>query len=226
MSKVAVCLSGCGVFDGAEITESVLTLLALDQSGARATCCAPNIDQAAVIDHTTKQPTGEKRNVMVEAARIARGEIRDLATIKSTDFDALVFPGGFGAAKNLCNFADKGPDCSVHPEVERVVGEFLAAGKPIGVICIAPAMLARIVGKKGIAAKLTIGTDAGTAAAIGKMGATHQNCPVTEFVVDAEHRIVSTPAYMLGKGPAEVFEGIRKLIGEVLRLTFPTAEIK
>lgn len=219
MPRVAVCLSGCGVFDGSEIHEAVLTLLALDQAGADILCCAPNVDQAAVIDHLTKQPAaGTSRNVLLESARIARGNIADLAQVKASQIDALIFPGGFGAAKNLCNFADKGAECSVHPEVERIVIEMLEAGKPIGAICIAPAMLARIVGRRGMHPKMTIGNDRSTAGAMEKMGVRHLDCPCESFVVDEAHKIVTTPAYMLGKGPAMVFQGIQKLVEEILRL--------
>lgn len=219
MAKVAVCLSGCGFLDGSEIHEAVLTLLALDQAGAEVLCCAPNIAQTAVIDHTTRSPApGQTRNVLVESARIARGNIKDIAKLTAADIDALIFPGGAGAARNLCDFADRGPECSVHPEVERLAGECLDAGKPIGAICIAPAMLARIVGRKKLHPKLTIGTDPQTAAAVNRMGAAHCDCPATEFIVDANHKVVSTPAYMLAKGPAGVFEGIRKLVAEILRL--------
>ena len=217
MARVGVLLSGCGVFDGAEIHEAVLTLLALDQRGATTVCCAPNIE-APVIDHLTKEPTGERRNVLHEAARIARGQIRDLATVRAADLDALILPGGFGAAKNLSNFAEKGAACTVHPEVERVVGEFVTQHKPIGAICIAPATLARILGQRGVKAKVTIGNDKGTAQAIIACGCRHEEQPVTEIAVDTEHRIVSTPAYMLGPGPAAVYEGIRKLVDEVLAM--------
>lgn len=217
MAQVAVCLSGCGVFDGSEIHEAVLTLLALDQAGARAACCAPNVE-LDVVDHLKRQPAGERRNVLVESARIARGNVVDVATLRAAQMDALIFPGGFGAAKNLCSFAQDGPDCRVHPEVDRLVGEMLAARKPIGAICIAPAMLARIIGRRAPGAKLTIGNDRDTAAAIAKMGAQHVDCACESFVVDEASRIVSTPAYMLGSGPAQVFEGIRKLVAEVLRL--------
>lgn len=217
--KVAVCLSGCGFLDGAEIHESVLTLLALDQAGAQAICCAPNIPQVTVIDHVTKKPAaGEKRNVLTESARIARCNIKDIATVKVAEIDALIFPGGLGAAKNLCDFADKGAECSVNPAVEKLAVDCMAGGKPIGAICIAPAMLARIVGKKGVSAKITIGNDSGTAAAINKMGAQHCDCPVTGFILDEQHKIVTTPAYMLGEGPADVFEGIRKLVDAVLKM--------
>lgn len=219
MPRVAVCLSGCGVYDGSEIHEAVLTLLALDQAGAEIQCCAPNADQAMVIDHLTKSPgSGTARNMLVESARIARGNIVDLAQMKASQIDALIFPGGFGAAKNLCNFADRGADCDVHPQVRRLAGEMLDAGKPIGAICIAPAMLARIVGERGMHPKMTIGNDKQTAAAMEKMGVRHLDCPCESFVVDEAHRIVTTPAYMLGKGPAMVFQGIQKLVEEVLRL--------
>ncbi len=217
--KVAVVLSGCGFLDGAEIHESVCTLLALDQAGAQALCCAPNVAQMDVVDHVRKESApGESRNVLAESARIARGEIQDIATVKAADIDAVIFPGGFGAAKNLCTFATDGPECTVNSEVERLVGEMLDARKPIGAICIAPAMLARVVGQRDLHPKLTIGSDAETAAAIETMGAVHCDCPAREHVVDEKHRIVSTPAYMLGRGPAEVFEGIKKLVDDVLRL--------
>lgn len=218
MPNVGVLLSGCGFMDGAEIHESVLTLLALDQRGATPVCCAPDIKQAAVVDHLTKTPSSETRNVLHESARIARGDIRDVATVQAAQLDALIIPGGFGAAKNLSTFAEQGPACTVHREVERLVGECLAAHKPVGAICIAPATLARIAGQRKTNARVTIGSDAGTAKAITAMGCTHENQPVTEICVDAEHKIVTTPAYMLGPGPAAVYEGIRKLVDKVLAL--------
>lgn len=218
MKKVAVCLSGCGSQDGAEIHEAVCTLLALDQAGAQIICCAPDVPQADVMDHLKKAPGGPPRNVLVESARIARGDIRNVKDVKAGEIDALIFPGGFGAAKNLSTFAVDGVNCKVNPDVERLIGEMLAAGKPIGAECIAPAMLARVVGKKDVHPKMTIGNDPGVAGAINKMGGQHVNCAVTEAVVDETHKIVTTPAYMLAKGPAEVFEGVRKLVQAVLRL--------
>ena len=217
--KVAVCLSGCGFLDGAEIHEAVFTLLALDQAGAQVLCCAPDIPQADVMDHLGKHPArGQSREVLIESARIARGDIRSLAGVKASDIDALIFPGGFGAAKNLCTFAADGPECKVNPEVERLVAEMLEAGKPIGAICIAPALIARILGRKDLHPELTIGNDAGTAGALGQMGARHQDCPVTDVVVDQKLKVVTTPAYMLGPGPKDVFAGIEKCVREVLRL--------
>jgi enhancing lycopene biosynthesis protein 2 len=216
MKKIGVVLSGCGVRDGSEIHEAVFALLAIDQEGCEAVCMAPNAD-FAVTDHLAMQDTGERRNMLVESARIARGNIRDIKEVKAVDLDAVVFPGGFGAAKNLCDFAVKGAAASVHPEVARLLKEMSAVGKPIGAICIAPAMLAAALGKE-LAPTVTIGNDAGTAAEIEKTGAIHQVCPVTEFVADKKNRIVSTPAYMLATHISEVYEGIKKCVREVIKL--------
>lgn len=218
MKKVGVVLSGCGVYDGAEIHESVITLLALDRAGAQIICLAPNIDQMHVINHLTgEEVKREKRNVLVESARIARGDIQDIAQATANDFDALIFPGGFGAAKNLCNFAVKGTDCEVNPQVARLVGETHQAGKPIGFICIAPAMAAKIFQEAGIAGvRLTIGTDKGTADAINSMGAVHVDCDVRNAVVDEDNKVVTTAAYMLAGNISEAAEGIEKLVDMII----------
>lgn len=216
--KVAVCLSGCGFLDGSEIHEATFTLLALDQAGAQIVCCAPTGVKLDVVDHATQKPSGEQRDVLTESARIARGNIVPLPEVKASAIDALIFPGGYGAAKNLCTFATDGAECRVNPQVETLVSDMLELKKPIGAICIAPALLARIAGRKHISAKLTIGTDADTAAAINRMGATHCDCLTTEMIADVQHKIVSTPAYMLGPGPAAVFAGIKKCVDKVLAL--------
>lgn len=216
MKKIGVVLSGCGVRDGSEIHEAVFALLAIDQAGCEAVCMAPNVE-FAVTDHLAMQETAEKRNILVESARIARGNIRDIKEVHAADIDAVVFPGGFGAAKNLCDFAVKGAGASVQPEVSRLLKEMVAAGKPIGGICIAPAMLSAALGKD-ISPVLTIGTDAGTAAEINKTGAVHQECSVTECVVDTKHKIVTTPAYMLANRISETYEGIDKCVKEVIKL--------
>jgi len=216
MKKIGVVLSGCGVRDGSEIHEAVFALLAIDQAECEAICMAPNAD-FAVTDHLTMQETGEKRNILVESARIARGKIRDIKDVKAADLDAVVFPGGFGAAKNLCDFAVKGATASVHPEVARLLKEMVAAKKPIGAICIAPALIAAALGRD-IAPALTIGNDAGTAAEINKTGAIHQECPVTGFVIDTKNKIFSTPAYMLATRITEVQQGIEKCVKEVIKL--------
>lgn len=219
MAKVGVILSGCGVFDGSEIHETVITLLAIDRSGAEAVCMAPNMEQMHVVNHLTGDvASGEKRNVLVEAARIARGKIRDLKDVKAADIDALILPGGFGAAKNLCDFAVKGAECEVHPEVTRLIRETLTARKPLGAICIAPAPLARVLGSLKIAHKLTIGNDEGTARALTAMGAEHVNCPVTDIVIDKENKLVSTPAYMLAGRISEAAEGIEKAVKALVKM--------
>ena len=214
--KVAVILSGCGVYDGAEIHESVITLLRLDQRGAQVQCFAPNIAQLHVINHLTGEEMPESRNVLVESARIARGDVKDIREANAEDFDALIVPGGFGAAKNLSNFASAGAGCSLNPQVLALAEAFAEAGKPLGLICISPALAAKIYGP-GVTC--TIGNDADTAAALDKMGAHHQACAVEDIVEDTARKLVSTPAYMLGKNISEVASGINKLVDRVLELT-------
>ena len=219
MKKIGVVLSGCGVYDGAEIHESVITLLAIDRAGVQAVCMAPNVDQMHVVNHVTgEEAAGEKRNVLVESARIARGEIKDISTVKAEDIDALVFPGGFGAAKNLSSFAVKGENCDVHPEVLRLVKEFAAKQKPQAVLCIAPAMMAKIYEDAPKKPVLTIGNDKETSGKIEIMGSRHQDCAANDFVFDAENKIVSTPAYMLGQSISEVAEGIEKTINKLVQM--------
>lgn len=218
MPTVAVLLSGCGFKDGAEITEAVLTLMSLAERGADYKCCAPNAE-FDVVDHLTGEPTGEKRNALNEAARIARGQIADVAKLDASEFDALIMPGGYGAAKTLSTFAMQGAECDVNPDVEKFVAGFLKANKPIGAICIAPATLARIAGMHKVHATVTIGNDAGTASAIAQTGCTHKECEVTEFTIDVDNKIVSTPAYMYGDAnPYEVYQGIHKLTDTVITL--------
>lgn len=215
--KVAVVLAGCGFLDGAEIHEAVLTLLALDRAGAEIVCAAPDVGQAHVVDHAKGEPAaGEQRNVLVEAARIARGNIVPLAKLDAKSVDAAIFPGGYGAAKNLCTWAFKQDACEVDPEVARFVREVHAAKKPLGFICIAPVIAAKVLGQER--PQLTIGTDADTAASIERMGGTHVACQVRDCVVDRERRIVTTPAYMLAGRISEAADGIEKLVTAVLEL--------
>ena len=216
MAHVAVVLSGCGVYDGAEINEAVLTLLSLEQQGATYQCFAPDRDQMHVINHLTGEPAdGETRNVLVEAARIARGNIKPLTEARAEDYDALLVPGGFGAAKNLCDFAVSGAGMTVQDDFLALAQSFHQAGKPIGLICIAPVMAAAICGE---GTQCTIGNDAETAAAIAAMGGEHLECPVTEARVDAEKKMVTTPAYMLAGKVSEAYVGISDCVKEVLAL--------
>ncbi len=217
MARIGLMLSGCGVYDGAEIHEAVLTMLALDEHGADIACIAPDIDQMHVINHQTGDVSGETRNVLVESARIARGPVTDVAQVTAQDLDALVFPGGFGAAKNLCTFATEGAKCTTHPEVARLVGEMYGAKKPLGFACIAPTLAAAIFRDAGVTGvNLTIGTDEDTAAAIQEMGAVHLNCPVREARFDEANRVVTTPAYMLAGRITEVRDSVKSMVDGVL----------
>jgi enhancing lycopene biosynthesis protein 2 len=214
--KIGVVLSGCGVYDGAEIHEAVCTLLALDRAQAQYICLAPN-KTFDVVDHRTQKPTGEKRNVLTEAARIARGQIRDVAEVKASDFDGLILPGGFGAAKNLCNFAIAGAECEVDPGVRQLLRDAHQAKKPIAALCIAPVVLARVFGPD-FHPELTIGNDSGTAAQVEAMGARHVNAPVTGVVVDRKNKLVTTPCYMLASRLSEVWTGAERAVAELLKL--------
>lgn len=216
MKKVAVILSGCGYLDGTEITEAISTLIAIGQQGANYKVFAPN-KEVAETNHLTQKPTGQKRNVLQEAARIARGDIHPLEELKAGEFDALAFPGGYGAALHLCDFAEKGSGGQIDPQIARAVKEFSDSGKPIAAICIAPAIMALAFGKKGV--NLTIGEDAGTASELEKTGAKHQNCAVEKYIVDHSNKIITTPAYMYGTAkPHQIFEGVSGAISELIKM--------
>ena len=216
--KVGVLLSGSGVQDGSEIHESVLTALSLEKTRAEIVFMAPNIDQMHVMNHYTGQEMDEFRNVLVESARIARGNIKDLAEIRGEDLDALIIPGGLGVAKNLSDYAMSGSECSINPDVYRLVVEMLISKKPIGAICIAPAMMSKILFEQSLSANLTVGSDATTSKDIEAMGSQHQNCSTREVVIDVKNKIVSTPAYMDAKSISEVAEGIEKLVNEIVSM--------
>ena len=213
MKKVAIVLSGSGVFDGAEVNETVLTLLHLAKQGASYECFAPDIEQMHTINHLKGVESGDKRNVLEEAARITRGDVKPLTDLDAAEFDALILPGGFGVAKNFCDFAVKGADMTVNEQVLKVGKAFVEAKKPAGYMCIAPVLLPHIYGE-GV--KVTIGTDGEVAGAIKKMGGEHVNCGVRDIVVDDKHKLVTTPAYMLAENLPDAEEGIRKLVEKVL----------
>ncbi|WP_067868799.1 isoprenoid biosynthesis glyoxalase ElbB [Neptuniibacter marinus] len=216
MKKIAVILSGCGVYDGSEIYESVLTLLEVAKNGAEYQCMAPNIDQLHTINHMTGEVTeGDTRNVLIEAARLARGDIIDLAMAKAADYDALIIPGGFGAAKNLSDFAINGSNCQVNSDVAAFTQAMHKAGKPVGLICITPAISPLLFGNT---VKFTLGNDIDTINAAETMGGTHINCAVDDIVVDEALNVVTTPAYMLAGSITEAATGIEKLVKKVLLL--------
>ena len=214
MKKFAVVLSGCGVFDGAEIHEAVLTLLAIDRQGGSFQCFAPDMPQAHVINHLTGQEMPETRNVLVESARIARGAIKNLRDYKAAEYDGLIFPGGFGAAKNLSSVAFDGAACKVNVEVERAIRETRAAAKPIGALCISPTLLAKVLG----AVDVTIGQDPGFAAVIAKMGGHHQNKGHGEVCIDATAKVVTTPCYMLESTIGQIASGAENVVAAMMQL--------
>lgn len=213
--KIAIVLAGCGVMDGSEIHEAVLTLLAIDKQGARYQCFAPDIPQAHVINHVTNEEMpDETRNVLIESARICRGKIMPLSEYMPQDYDALIFPGGFGAAKNLFTFALDGANFKIDADVERAVLETHEHKKPIGAQCISPVLLAKLV--EGIT--VTIGNDEEVADAIeGPLGAHHKTTTHGELTIDEEHNIVTTPCYMLNASISQIAEGADNLVKEILK---------
>ena len=222
--RIGVLLSGCGVKDGTEIHEAVLTLLALDRAGAVAICMAPDKDKADVIDHVTDKTVAQKRNVLTESARIARGNISNLKDVDPELLDGLVIPGGFGAAKNLCNFATEGEKCVVDPEVTTLLRALHGQHKPIAALCIAPTVLAAVFGQD-LHPTLTIGADPETAAKIEKMGAKHEPVEPTQIVIDTENGFVTTPCYMSAQSIDEIATGTEKAVNAMLSLCRIHAEV-
>ncbi|XP_072542454.1 glutamine amidotransferase-like class 1 domain-containing protein 3, mitochondrial isoform X1 [Salminus brasiliensis] len=224
-AKVAVVLSGCGVYDGTEIHEASAILVHLSRGGAEVQMFAPDVAQMHVIDHGKGQPAEkESRNVLAESARIARGNVTDLAKLKASNHDAVIFPGGFGAAKNLSTFAVDGVDCKVNSEVQRILKDFHKAGKPIGLCCISPVLAAKVL--PGV--EVTVGHEeeqggkwpyAGTAQAITALGAKHKVKEVTEAHIDPKNKVVTSPAFMCETKLHLIFDGIGAMVRDVLKLT-------
>ena len=212
----AVVLSGCGRADGSEIHEAVFALLCAENMGCTYQCFAPNINQAAVINHLNNKPMPETRNVLVESARIARGNIRDLSEFKAEDFDGIIFPGGLGAVTNWCDFAAKGTDCDINRGIYNVIRECYDKKLVIGAMCIAPAMVAMVLADKKI--HFTLGAGGATAEKIEELGPVHEEVGVTEVCVDRENRICTTPAYMLATNMTDVCQGAQNLIGAMCQL--------
>ncbi len=216
MKKIAVVLSGCGFKDGTEITESISSLIAITEFGAQYQCFAPQVEFETTA-HSDSPGKLSPRNTYEESARICRGNIKNLSELNESDFDALVIPGGFGAALHLSSWAKEGSQAQVEPHLEKLIKEFHQASKPIGAMCIAPTLLAKVLGSE--TATITIGDDKETAQEIEKTGAHHENCEVTDYITDRENKLLTTPAYMYGNAlPFEVFTGIRKMIKEVIEM--------
>jgi len=217
--KIAGVLAGCGYLDGAEIQEAVLTLLALEKRSAAVEWFAPVQAQAHVVNHVSGQPAAsESRNVLVESARIVRGAIHPLSDLDMADFDGLVLPGGFGAAKNLCNFAFAGAQMAVLPELAAQILKAREARRPMGFLCIAPVIAARVLGGAGKRPRVTIGRDAATTAIIHGWGGVHQDCAADEICLDADNLIVSTPAWNAARSIVQVAAGIDKLGERLVRM--------
>jgi enhancing lycopene biosynthesis protein 2 len=222
MAKVGVLLSGCGVLDGSEVYEAVLTILALERAGADVAALAPDIPQAEILNHyrgtelRTGEAGGPTRSVLAESARIVRGKITSLSEVSAHDLDALIIPGGYGVVKNLCSYADDGESAHVNDGVKRLINEFVTLGKPIGALCIAPILVALAIGNR--APSLTVGNDAKTAVDLQRFGASHVATSVDEIHVDEKLKIVSTPAFMLANHAIEAEPGINKLVSKVLEL--------
>ena len=214
MKKFAIVLSGCGVFDGAEIHEATLSMLSISRQGGAYQAFAPNIQQHHVINHLTGEKMDESRNVLVESARIARGKIMELKEFKAEEFDGLLFPGGFGAAKNLSSWAFDGADASILPELEKAIKGMVEQNKPIGALCISPVILAKVLG----AVRLTIGDDKGTVQAIESAGATHVQTTHGEVVVDSKFKVVTTPCYMLDANIAQIADGASNVVKAMMEL--------
>ncbi|MCA2484952.1 isoprenoid biosynthesis glyoxalase ElbB [Vibrio sp. Vb2853] len=215
MKKVAVILSGSGVYDGSEIHEAVLAFYAIEKAGATWHCFAPNIDQLHVINHLTGDEMDETRNVLIESARIARGNIDDVAKLNVDEYDALLLPGGFGAAKNLTDFAVSGAECSINTHVAQACRAFANAKKPAGYLCISPVIIPMIY-EQGV--KGTVGNDEAVSIAFNQMGGEHTTCPVEDIVFDEKHLVLSTPAYMLAENISQAASGIEKLVSKLIKI--------
>ncbi len=212
--KTAVVLAGCGVYDGSEIHEAVMTLYAIDKHGGTYQIFAPNVAQHHVIDHITGKEMKESRNVLTEAARIARGNIKALSEYRAEEFDALIFPGGFGVAKNLCTYAFDGPDCHVDRVVEQVIRETHRAGKPIGALCISPVLITRVLGEVTV----TIGSDEQTITDIGRLGGIHEKRQHGEVSIDRSNRVVTAPCYMLDATMSEIANDAEAVVKALMEL--------
>lgn len=210
--KIAVVLAGSGVYDGSEIHEATLTLYSIIKNGAVYEIFAPDTLQHHVINHITGEEMNETRNVLVESARIARGNIKPLKEYKAEEYDAIIFPGGFGAAKNLSSFAFDGVDCKINDDVAKAIKHTAELNKPIGALCISPVVIAKVLGD----VELTIGQDNTTAEAVEKMGATHKKTNHGEVTIDTRHKVVTTPCYMLDANIVQIAQGADNVVKAML----------
>jgi enhancing lycopene biosynthesis protein 2 len=224
--KIAVILSGCGVYDGSEIHESVFALLAIVENGGNYQCFAPDIEQHHVVDHTNGEEQKEKRNVLVESARIARGDIKVLNTYDAKDFDGLVIPGGFGAAKNLTKWAFNGPDGEINADVKNAILKTIEAKQPVVGLCMGPTVIAKALDGSGIRSHLTVGTTAAQSpyeiaaisAGIEKTGAVAEMKTIDEISVDVANRIITAPCYMMEADILQVRKNVKQAVDAMFSL--------
>ena len=214
MKKVAVILAGCGTRDGSEINETVTLLLALDQHNIEYQAFAPDENQYEVDNHVTGQCTMEKRNMMVEAARIVRGNILPITKFNANDYDALLFPGGTGTAKNIFTYAIDGIDFKVNKEVEKAIKDIHAQGKPIGAMCIAPLMVAKVLGNVNV----TMGSgNCRQAKELPMIGCKHTETTHGGVAIDKENKVYSTPCFMLDATLKDVYQGAWNLVEAMIK---------
>lgn len=224
--KIGILLSGCGVYDGAEIQETVLTMLAIKESGHDYVCISIDKPQHHVINHLNGEVMNESRNMLVESARIARGEIKNIMETGPAELDALVIPGGFGSAKNFTKWAFSGPDGEILPEVKLFLVNLVNVGKPICALCVSPVVLAKALEGSIFHANLTLGSDKETSPydipgfneGIEKVGATATMKTVREVLVDTKNKIVSAPCYMMDATIVEIRNNIKAAIAETIML--------
>ena len=217
--KFAVILAGCGSFDGSEIHETTLGLLAIDEQGGSYDCYAPNQEQGRTLNFYTKEVVATKgqagnRNILEEGGRIARGNIKPISELNIADYDAIIFPGGMGTVYNWCDYAEKGVNCTVLPEIAQAMETAYLSGKWVGAMCIAPVIVAKVLGKYGV--HITIGNDPQTASNVIQMGAIHEERTATQACIDKEHHIATTPCYMLAKSIKEIYAGNTALIKGII----------
>lgn len=226
MKKIGVLLSGNGVYDGSEIHEAVLSLLAIEEAGAEWVCLAPNYNQHHVVNHTNGQEMPETRNILVEAARIARGNIKDIETLDINEIDGLVMPGGFGAAKNFSKWAFQGAAGDINPIIKEFINKVMKAGKPIATLCVSPVVVAKALEGSGKHPKLTLGTDKdpspydikADSVGLAAMGAQPEMKSITEILVDEENKLISAPCYMMEVGVKEVRANVKMAVEKMMEM--------
>jgi enhancing lycopene biosynthesis protein 2 len=224
--KIGVLLSGCGVYDGAEIQETVFALLAIEELGAEAICLSVNKNQHHVVNHLTGEEMPESRNMLVEAARIARGAVHDISTFDNTQIDALVIPGGFGSAKNFTTWAFEGPNGSILPEIKELIQQCISDKKPIAALCVSPVIVGLALNQSDLQATMTLGTDKekspyeinAFSSGLSQTGVQVEMKTIREIALDEKLKIVSAPCYMMDASIVEIRTNIQQAMQALIQL--------